>query len=343
MGIERRAREYSSAAGPAPLWVYARPGEVPARTIVVAAGVHYDGPTDPRLDRVCRVLAASGARVVVPFVRDYMRLRVTPAVVEDFASAWQTADAAGLTCEGDRNGVFSVSFGALPAARLVTDPRFADRFSGLVTFGGYADFDAAFRFALTGQGDDGDRVGAHDPLNRPVAFATLIDHMPFGGDSGELRRRWVRYARRTWGRPEMKHDRRHEAVAHAEASGLGGEERDVFLLGCGVGEGGEQLCMEALAAADRTFTDPFAGVGALRARVTAVHGVDDDVIPPSQAHRIASRVRPISQADVHLTGLYGHTGGAGASPGALVRELRTMAAVVGALGSLGAGEATRRR
>ena len=40
---------------------------------LIAPGLHYAGPDDPRMDRFCRILAAAGHHVAAPFVPDVPR------------------------------------------------------------------------------------------------------------------------------------------------------------------------------------------------------------------------------------------------------------------------------
>src|SRR4051812_18613188 len=54
------------------------------RRVVVAPGLHYAGPDDPRLDRFCRVLAASGHQVIALFVPSYLALVPDEQAKRDF-------------------------------------------------------------------------------------------------------------------------------------------------------------------------------------------------------------------------------------------------------------------
>src|SRR4051812_21585875 len=54
------------------------------RRVVIAPGLHYAGPDDPRLDRFCRVLAASGHLVIAPFVPSYLALVPDEQAKRDF-------------------------------------------------------------------------------------------------------------------------------------------------------------------------------------------------------------------------------------------------------------------
>ena len=47
--------------------VYHPRGRTPRATYLIAPGLHYAGPDDPRMDRFCRILAAAGQLVIAPF------------------------------------------------------------------------------------------------------------------------------------------------------------------------------------------------------------------------------------------------------------------------------------
>src|SRR5690606_34537418 len=88
--------------------IYGRPRR---RTFLIAPGLHYAGPDDPRMDRFCRILAAAGHLVVAPFIPSYLALRPDARAIHDFS---RIADALPRWSD-DRPIVFSISFGSLLA------------------------------------------------------------------------------------------------------------------------------------------------------------------------------------------------------------------------------------
>jgi hypothetical protein len=150
---------------------YAPTSRAPAGAYLVAQGLHYDGPDDPRMDRFCRILAAAGYLVCAPFVRDFLGLAVSPHAEADVATAL-----AALADECDerrlpRPALFTISFGSLPGACAAARGALRDRVGGIVFFGAYRDFAATVRFATTARAlDDGGSplTLPHDPLNAPA-------------------------------------------------------------------------------------------------------------------------------------------------------------------------------
>jgi pimeloyl-ACP methyl ester carboxylesterase len=302
--------------------VYAR-ARRPRATFLVAPGLHYAGPDDPRMDRFCAVLAAAGHTVVAPFVPDYLALTPGAGAVRDFARVF----AALPRWSAQKPVVFSISFGSLLAFSLAASH--GEQLAGLVIFGGYADFHDTMRYCLGGE--------RRDPLNQSVVLMNLldvIDHAPGlpAADRAAVAAGWRRFVERTWGRPELKDPARHVPIAEELAPGVPEAVRALFLVGVGARPGAAPLAHDALTRFDARALDPspyFARIPR-GLPIDLVHGRDDDVIPYPQSEALyAALARP--GVRLHLTGLYNHTGSQRPPLRAYLRELRTMWRVLGAL------------
>lgn len=293
-------------------------------TMLIAPGLHYAAADDPRMDRFCRVLTTAGHRVVVPYLPDFLALVPTDRAKRDFLRAFDALPR--WTGPGGRRPlVFSISFGSLLAFSLAAERGGA--IERLIIFGGYADLRETLRFALTGE-VPGRRAAAHDPLNLPVVLMNLLDHVdPPVPDREALVAGWRRYVERTWGRAELKLDRRFAAVAEELAPSVPSSVRELFLVGTGARPGATALALPALAKLDAAPLDPSPYLPRITGRVDLIHGVDDDVIPFEHAHALAAG---LAHADVrvHLTGMYGHTGASRPPLGAAARELVTLVRVL---------------
>src|SRR5690606_4803104 len=135
---------------------------------LLVPGLHYLGPADPRLDRFLAVLADAGILVLAPFLPELRELRVGPSLVPDTVASYEALLSLPDRPAG-RPGVFSISFANYPAIHLATQRDVG----ALVLFGGYAEFDDVIRFSL----EHASEV-PQDPLNRPVVFLALLDHLP---------------------------------------------------------------------------------------------------------------------------------------------------------------------
>lgn len=296
-------------------------GRRPRATYLIAPGLHYAGPDDPRMDRFCRILAASGHLVIAPFVPDYLALTPSARAIVDFERVFH----ARSRWSSQRPVVFSISFGSLLALALAAEH--AGAIERVVVFGGYADFHATLRFCLTGQVASG-RAALRDPLNQPVVLMNLLAHLdPVCPDPGAVTAGWRRYVERTWGRPEMKAPERFAQIAHELAPEIPASVRELFHIGIGTQPGAVDLAMPALARFDARPLDPTPYLPRVRGRVDLVHGSDDDVIPFEQSHELAGK---LTNADVrvHVTGMYGHTGAQAPRLTAAAKEALTMLRVL---------------
>lgn len=323
--IERVEEQIDGPRGPIRQWIY-RPKR-PSGVVLLVPGLHYAGPADPRLDRFARILARAGYLVCAPFLPGFTALRLEPSLIDDTLAVFDALDHRAGRPPG-KPGIFSISFGSLPALR-VAGAR-ADRVGSVLVFGGYARWKAALRFSITG----GDGV-PHDPLNRPVVFMNLVDYLPGApADPTMLLTAWRRYVHATWGRPEMKVDGAWQAVAKDICDGLPPGLQRLFRLGCGLAPGALDVAEAALAASGQTraWLDPRPHLGAITCPVVVVHGADDDVIPHTEARVLYDALPARVRAGLFVSGLYGHTGKAGG--GTALRELRTMLGVLKAMARL---------
>jgi pimeloyl-ACP methyl ester carboxylesterase len=291
-------------------WLYAPLGERPVGAFLLVPGLHYQGPADVRFDRFARILAVSGILVMTPFLPDFLALSVDPRVIGDLDRAFAALLEQELIPKRIKPGVFSVSFGSLPALRLAASDARRDQVGALVVFGGYADLGEALRFCLGARGDNLRR----DPLNQPVAFMNLIDHLDGRPDDpARLIEAWRTFVVRTWGREEMKATDRWSPIARELEVTLPESERALFRLGCGLDPGAIPACLSALERmGDRlTFLDPRPWLDGLRCPVMLCHGVEDDVIPHTELDALAKAMPPGIETHAYRTGLYHHTGTTG--------------------------------
>ncbi len=202
-----------------------------------------------------------------------------------------------------------------------------ERVAGLVVFGGYADIVETIRFCIVGEPGF-----AHDPLNRPVVFINLLDRVRgLPPDPTRVLAQWDAYVRRTWGHPELKERSRFEPIARELARALPDDERESFLVGCGIGDDADAIALEALDGSHEFLAtlDPRPHLDGLRCPVHVVHGRDDDVIPYTQAERLRAALPAHVDAEVRVTGLYAHTGTTGLR--AWLGKLRLLAGELRAL------------
>ncbi len=321
-----RRETISIRGGERPLkgWLYTPETRGTIGGILLVHGLHFLGPLDPRMDRFARVLASAGIRVLQPFLPDFMKQVIRPSIISDLEFAFEKF----LEYE-ERPGLFSISFGSLPALRLAASPEWGGRVGGVVTFGGYGDWPGTVRLALSRAADE---EREWDPLNQPVLFMNIFSYIPGApSDPGPLFAAWREFMNRTWGKEEMKRGQAHLPVARDVAEGLPQSERKLFLQACGVEPGGIELFEEAHARSggDFDFLTPLPWLSRIRCPVTVAHSAGDDVIPVEEADRIFSALPPSASPRKIITGMISHSGGnlLGAGP-TFVREIASMVRIM---------------
>jgi pimeloyl-ACP methyl ester carboxylesterase len=316
-------------------YLYEPQGRAPGGAYLVAPGLHFLGPDDPRLDRFCRVLAASGALVMAPFLPDFLRLELAPTTASHLAAAFDDLDVMAGERRLPRPAIFSISFGSMPAIEIAARPTHRDRVGALVVFGGFADFDATVRFAVTGVTERGGRrlELARDPLNSPAVFLNLLPHLDAGEGRAALEAAWRRMVRETWGRMELKAEGARDPYANRIAEALPPELRELFLVGCGLRPGAIDRVDAGLRAAGDHFGffDPRPHLARLAAPVYLLHGRDDDVIPWFESEKIRDALPAGHPHRLHVVGMASHTGVGMPPLGELARELATLLATAQAM------------
>jgi len=160
--------------------VWAPSGSSPSRGWVVLHGMTRLGRSHPELRRFATALASTGGIVLVPEIREWCELRFAPERAQDILrGAVRWLDEQPGTAPG---GVVLVgfSFGAPQALIAASDQDVASHLRGVVGWGGYADLEHTFRFALTGEHQwEGLRHDLHpDPYTRWVIGANCLHLSP---------------------------------------------------------------------------------------------------------------------------------------------------------------------
>ena len=333
-GVTRRAVKITSAGRQFESWFYC-PEDGADGCVLIAPGLHFLGPSDPRLDRFLRILAHSGLAVLCPFIPDYIDLRPTPQAKSDFEACVDVLLAQPECPPRRKPGLFSISFGSLLALHLLSQPDLTDRFGGAVIFGGYCDWYETILFCLTGE-VDGEPIATRDPLNQPVIFLNYVDCLPEAPvNPSALIAAWRAYMRLVWGKDEYKVEKMYQEAASQFLETVDPADAELFRVATGISEGAEQLFLAAHERAGDRFDhlDPKPGLSNIRCPVFLFHGRDDDVIPFTQCNRLAEELPPAALGGSFITGIYGHTGHSGwrniiTQGGAALRETKTMLGMI---------------
>lgn len=314
-------------------YVYTPPRSV--ALFVVSPGLHFAGPDDVRLDRFCRVLAHAGFTVVAPFLPTFVDLFVSASAADDLEVALLAARERFPTL--GRATIFSISFGSWPALEVAA--RRPEHVESVITFGGYASFTHVVRFCADGlmHTDEGPVQMPFDPLNMPALFVNVARFIDVPGDRARLTRAYREMCYRTWGRMELKEKGRLTPFIDAIASELPEAQRALFRLGAAGGtEARETIELgltngrEALA-----FLNPTSAIARITCPVVVCHGREDDVIPWNESEKLYRALSARVPCELHLTGLYAHTGQGRPKLTDLAREARTLLALARAIANGG--------
>lgn len=288
-------RREEHRSGEVRLWLY-RPKKC-IGTLFLIPGLHHEGPADPRLERFAKVLADAGIQVGVPFLPTALNLIMRPALLEESKRALLYF----LTLVGGSCGIFSISAASIAALHLASDEDLHSKISGVMLFGGVSNWKEALLFAA--------KDSNKDPLNLPVIFLNLWSHMNISVRNEQLLlQAWYRFIHATWEKEEMQSEEDYAPIAHKIVQELPQEDKDIFLMGCSLLEGGVALVEEVLkkGPAQTEWLLPKPYLERLRVPLHIAHGKDDVVVPFPQAFELAKA--SAFEKYVYITGFYDHTG-----------------------------------
>ncbi|MEZ4228943.1 MAG: hypothetical protein R3B89_07260 [Polyangiaceae bacterium] len=316
------------------------PKESPVGHFIVVQGLHYQGPDDPRLDRFCRVLAGAGLMVHAPMLPSYLDLLLSPTVSDDLELT--TRFVCDSLPRGIKPSLFSISFGSAPALEVAA--RLPESIDAVVTFGGYADLDAALRFCLDGRMEhQGESMElSRDPLNAPVLFLNLLPFLELEGDTRGLERALREAAYRTWGRPELKALHARAQLLYDLSERVPKGQRELFRLATGLRGALDGLSARAWldhglerGRAELDFARPGAALERAQRPCVVLHGRQDDVIPWGEALKLQQALARRVTTRLFLTGLFAHTNAERPGLGELRQELRALLGMASALSRAG--------
>ena len=152
-----------------------RPKKKPPKgSFLIAPGLDYRGPDDPRMIRFASILANAGYLVYVPYIEDYMKLEITANTHKDFILCFDHLFNNSTRLKNIKPFVFSLSFGSMLAFRLANNIERADKIGKLFVFGGYGKWTTTCQAII--QNTERNRLSSEflDHRSIPVIFNHLI-------------------------------------------------------------------------------------------------------------------------------------------------------------------------
>lgn len=294
---------------------------------VVLHGITRPGRHHPGLKRFASALASTGARVLIPEIREWTELDFAPErsqVVLRSAVRWLEG-----TPDTAPGGAFLVgfSFGGPQVLVAASDPDLDGKLRGVLAWGSYASLERTLRFQFTGEhgyGGTGYRAEP-DPYGRWVVAANCLPRTPAGRDATDVAGALRDLAARAGDLQIPANHLSLEPVRSEVRLRVSPERRELFDLfappatgstpprpGAPIRETADQL-VEAMARAARDtmpLLDPIARVGRIRVPVRLLHGRNDVLIPFTETLALAEVLRDRAEnVKTGITGLFAHSGG----------------------------------
>ena len=303
----------------------------PQSAILILPGLHPDGLSDSRMDRFCRVLADAGMIVGAPELPSMVDSVMQENLLQDGEIALQGFQRALQERYGaEQNvaiGIFCISASSIVGLYLANLPVHQQRIHSVHLFGGFIDWLEALRFSMTGV-INGQKVVKVDPLSLPVIYMNILHSFPSfcqGKESDRivLQQAFCQFVSAVWEKENMQDPRVYTPIAERIAQHLLKQTRteqirELFLQGCTVQPKGVERAIEFLEKIERSndayisWLDPALLVRNMVSTLYISHGMEDVVVPYTQAKRLCALVKQAhrypEKVSEFTTGLYHHTG-----------------------------------
>lgn len=294
-----------------------RPRSEPASAAWIALhGVTRPGRRHTALLRFARALAASGAEVLLPEIREWMELRLAPErTVPVTRACVDHFERRGAV--GDRPGLVGFSFGAPQALRAAADPALRHRLGGVVGFGAYFDLERTFRFQLTGEhelGGERERLDP-DPYGRWIIAANYLTDVSEHRQATDVAHALRRLAEEAGDRQISADDPALQPLRRDLRCRIPPARRSLFdLFAPTPGHDRDEAQLDELArrvakAARRAAPelDVRRHLDRVACPVELIHGRDDRLIPYSETLRLRDAFADDAPVNVLITGLFSHS------------------------------------
>ncbi len=319
--IDREVRVPIPPSGaPVPGTVVSGGGSRERRGWIVLHGMTRPGRAHPELVRFVRAVASTGARVLVPEVREWTELRFAPERA-------QTVVRASITWLSEQEGsapggvvLVGFSFGAPQALLSASDPALARSLRGVVAWGGYADVERTFRFSLTGEHEwEGTLYRATpDPYGRWIVGANCLGSVGSGNSHAGVVEALHALAREAGDRRIRAGNPIFDPMKEELRRGLPPAERELFdIFAPAAGKEPDRAAAEAvleeMVAAVRLDTpliEPLPRIRGIGVPVRLLHGRGDRLIPFTETLRAGRMLGPrTADLTTRVTALFAHSGG----------------------------------
>ncbi|TVP42284.1 MAG: hypothetical protein EA350_16700 [Gemmatimonadales bacterium] len=301
-------------------------GGAPHPGWVLLHGITVLGLEHPSLLRFARALAGAGNHVLVPEIRAWTRLELSPAQAQRVVCGSLEFLATDPRITPGGVGVAGFSFGGPQALAAAGDPAGGPHLRKVLAWGSYARFRSALGFSFSGelQPTHGSDRGAPlttihpDPYARWIAGANLLPLVQ-GFGSLDATASALRTLSRLWGKSAIDaYSSDSDPVRIQLREGLPPGERELFdVFAPPAGRipdpaAGAEMCelLARTASRHHPLLDPVPSLPPLGVPVHLVHGRQDVLIPWTETTRLEALIRPRApKVHATVTGLFAHSAG----------------------------------
>lgn len=292
-------------------------GDQPLPGWVLLHGITRPGRLHPMLVRYSEALAASGAVVVVPEVREWVDLHLAPHRTADVTRAGLDFLEAEPQVVG-KLGLTGFSFGAPQAIHQAFNPEFQGRLGVVTAFGGYADLERTLRFQMTGvhEWDGHTEKMRPDPYGRWIVAANYLTGVPGYETATQVAAALRSLAAEAGDLQVESWDPSMDPIKEALRGELQGEDRELFDYFAPDSQNdprpsdarAEQWIQDLTAAGRRRDPGLELPSGTLMTPVPihVIHGAADHLIPASEGRRLGERLSQ-TEGTLTITRLFSHS------------------------------------
>jgi dienelactone hydrolase len=293
--------------GPVAVRVY-RP-ERSGHTVIVFPGVHGGGVDEPRLARFCSRLASTGATVVCAPLPELREFLITPHSTDQIEDVTKWAADEVRVDRTTGVALVGVSFAGGLALVAAGRPALIDRVALVVSIGGHGDLPRALTYLATGRLPDGSVRPPHDYGLAVLAY-NAVDHLAPADQVPRLEHGIRTFLEASLDdSPGQPIGARLLADARAEAQALPEPAHGILVAVTDRQHnvlGNRLLPLIPTVAGDAALSPERSP--APRAAVFLLHGLEDNVIPSTEAPLVDAYLRAQHNTSVRtlLTPLLSH-------------------------------------
>jgi len=282
----------------------------PTRTCLIIPGLSPQGASDPRIIKLATTFAKVGYLVYVPFVDDYIKLHIKPNTYTDIAAVFDDLyEHSYKDFQDPQPIILSLSFGSLMAFKLASDLERREKIKHMFLFGGYAEWLPTVQAIVEGD-RYGQQIKQYDRQVLPVIFIHLLslickDDSQLDGDL--IQKKTDEFIAKSWNSQEPKDLSLLRAIAQDISKDMPIHDKKIFLQGCGLESGYQDMFMNLLKKAKFKYLEPLTNKENILCPISLIHSYNDTIISINQFESLLNLIDPKYIRHSSIITLYSHS------------------------------------